>query len=89
MAIAHRSGIHPQNFLVGDRGGNVAWTIIGRVPRRVGFDGHTPQSWADGTRRWDGFVPPEQVPVIRNPAGGQLWSANNRVRRRRHPGPAR
>ncbi len=79
MAIAHRSGIHPQNFLVGDRNGNVAWTIIGRVPRRVGFDGHTPQSWADGTRRWDGFVPPEQVPVIRNPAAGQLWSANNRA----------
>ena len=57
----------------------MAWTLIGRVPRRVGFDGHTPQSWADGTRRWDGFLPPEQVPVIRNPADGQLWTANNRV----------
>ena len=79
LAIAHRSGIHPQNIMVGDRDGNVAWTIIGRVPRRVGFDGLTPQSWADGTRRWDGFLPPEQVPVIRNPADGQLWTANNRV----------
>ena len=64
---------------MGDQDGNVAWTIIGQVPRRVGFDGHAPVSWADGTRRWDGFVPPEQVPVIRNPADGQLWTANNRV----------
>ncbi len=79
LSVAHRSGIHPQNFTVGDRDGNVAWTIIGRVPRRVGFDGHTPQSWADGTRRWEGFLPPEQVPVIRNPSDGQLWTANNRT----------
>ena len=79
VATPHRSGVHPQNVLVGDREGNVAWTMVGRVPRRVGFDGHTPQSWADGTCRWDGFLPPEQVPVIRNPAAGQLWTANNRV----------
>ncbi len=79
LTVAHHAGIHPQNFLVGDRDGNVAWSILGRVPRRVGFDGHSPQSWADGTRHWDGFLPPEQVPVIRNPAAGQLWSANNRA----------
>ncbi len=79
VAVAHRSGFHPQNVLVGDRAGNLAWTLLGHLPRRVGFDGHTPQSWADGTRRWDGFVPPEQVPVIRNPTDGQLWSANNRA----------
>ena len=79
LAVAHRSGIHPQNLLVGDRDGHVAWTIIGRVPRRAGFDGLTPQSWADGTRRWEGFLPPEEVPVLRDPADGQLWTANNRV----------
>ena len=79
VEIAHRGGFHPQNFLVGDRDGHVAWTIIGRVPRRVGFDGHTPGSWADGTRHWDGFLPSEEVPVIRDPADGQFWTANNRV----------
>ena len=79
VEIAHRGGFHPQNFLVGDRDGHAAWTIIGRVPRRVGFDGHTPESWADGARRWDGFLPSEEVPVIRDPADGQFWTANNRV----------
>ena len=79
ITVAHRSAIHPQNILIGDRDGNVAWTVIGRLPRRVGFDGHSPQSWAEGTRRWDGFLPPEQVPVVRNPTDGQLWSSNNRA----------
>ena len=38
-----------------------------------------PQSWADGTRRWDGFLAPDEVPVVRDPPDGQLWTANNRV----------
>ena len=79
LAVAHRAGIPAQNLLVGDRAGHVAWTIIGRVPRRVGFDGFTAGSWADGTRRWEGFLPPESVPVVRDPADGQLWSANHRM----------
>ena len=77
--IAHRAGVPAENFIVGDRAGHIAWTIIGPVPRRVGFDGLTPQSWADGTRRWDGYLAPEEVPVVRDPADGQLWTANNRV----------
>ena len=52
LAIAPRCGIPVQNFLVGDRAGALAWTLIGRLPKRVGFDGHLPVSWADGTRRW-------------------------------------
>ena len=79
VEIAHRTGIPAENFVVGDRAGNIAWTIIGPVPRRVGGDGRTPQSWADGTRRWDGRLPPDEVPVVRNPPDGQLWTANNRV----------
>ena len=79
LAVAQRTGQHPQNFVAGDRAGAIAWTILGQVPRRVGFAGTMPVSWADGTRRWDGFLRPEEVPVIRDPADGQLWTANNRV----------
>ena len=32
-------------------------TIGGAIPKRVGFDGFLPTSWADGTRKWDGYVP--------------------------------
>ncbi len=79
VSLAHLTGIPAQNLVVGDRAGHIAWTIIGRVPRRVGFDGSLPQSWANGSCRWDGWLPPEAVPVLRDPSSGQLWTANNRV----------
>ena len=52
---------------------------MGRLPRRVGFDGGVPVSWADGKRRWDGWLTPEEYPRIVDPPGGQLWTANARV----------
>ncbi len=79
MAVANHSGIPPQNFTVADETGRVGWTIIGRIPRRVGFDGRTPTSWADGTRRWDGWLAPEEYPRVVNPPSGRIWTANARV----------
>ncbi|MGH8174586.1 MAG: penicillin acylase family protein, partial [Rhodanobacteraceae bacterium] len=34
VAAAQAAGIPPQNFVVGDRSGNIAWTIAGRLPNR-------------------------------------------------------
>ncbi len=42
MDVANRSGIPPQNFTVADETGRIGWTIIGQIPRRVGFDGRLP-----------------------------------------------
>ena len=77
--IAHLSGIPPQNFTVADADGRIGWTIIGRIPKRAGFDGLTPTSWADGSRRWDGWVSPADVPKVVDPPSGRIWTANNRV----------
>jgi penicillin G amidase len=79
MAAANRSGIPPQNFVVADDTGRIGWTIIGRIPRRVGFDGRTPTSWADGSRRWDGWLAPDEAPRIVDPPSGQIWTANARA----------
>jgi penicillin amidase len=79
IAVAHRSAIPQQNLMVGDAAGNIAWTIIGRVPKRVGFFGQDAVSFADGTRRWDGDLAPAETPVVRNPAEARLWTANTRV----------
>lgn len=79
MAVANRSGIPPQNFTVADETGRVGWTIVGRIPRRVGFDGRTPTSWADGSHRWDGWLAPQEYPRIVNPPSGRIWTANARV----------
>ncbi|HXC01604.1 MAG TPA: penicillin acylase family protein [Opitutaceae bacterium] len=79
LAIAHRAGIPAQNFLVADADGAIGWTIAGRLPKRVGFDGRLPVSWTYGDRYWDGLLAPDDVPQILAPASGRLWSANQRM----------
>jgi penicillin G amidase len=79
MLVANRSGTPAQNFVVADASGRIGWTIFGRIPRRVGFDGRIPTSWADGIRRWDGWLLPEEVPRIVDPLSGRIWTANSRV----------
>jgi len=78
LALAPGFGLPTQNLLVADRTGAIGWTIAGRLPRRMGYDGRLPSVWAYGDRRWDGYLPPEEYPRILSPASGQLWSANNR-----------
>jgi penicillin amidase len=88
VAVAHRAGIPNENCLAADSTGNVAWTVIGQVPRRVGYDGRVPVSWGYGDRRWDGYLPAEEIPVVTTQPGkpadqlakdGVLWSGNNRA----------
>jgi penicillin amidase len=79
VAVAHRMGIPAQNFVVADSGGRIAWTVAGKLPNRVGYDGRLPVSWIFGDRRWDGFLASRDVPVIISPSGGTLWTANNRT----------
>jgi penicillin G amidase len=66
IVIAHRAGIPAQNFLVADSAGAIAWTLAGKLPRRVGFDGRLPVTMSFGDRRWEGFVPENQIPVVRS-----------------------
>jgi penicillin amidase len=79
VAIGHRSGIPNENMIIADADGSIAWTICGLLPRRIGFDGRLPVSWAYGDRRWDGWLKSEEIPVVLNPAGGAVWSGNNRA----------
>ncbi len=79
VEVAQRAGIPPQNFVCADSNGRIAWTLAGKIPRRIGFDGQVPTSWADGTRRWDGWLRPEEYPRIVDPPSGRLWTANARV----------
>lgn len=76
---ANLSGAPHQNFVVADSGGRIAWTVLGRIPRRIGHDGWLPRSWADGTSRWDGYLQPEEYPRVVDPEVGRLWTANARV----------
>ncbi len=75
---APHAGLPWLNVLAGDRSGHIGWTVAGYFPQRIGFDGVLPGSWADGQRRWDGWIPAGEYPRIEDPPGGRLWSANNR-----------
>jgi penicillin amidase len=79
QALAAEVGIPNQNLVAADAAGRVGWTIIGRIPRRVGHDGAVPTSWADGTRGWDGWLGPAEYPRVVDPPSGRIWSANARV----------
>jgi len=79
LAFAKYSGFPNFNILVADREGNIGWTVAGFLPRRVGFDGSTPVSWADGSARWEGRLPLPDYPTVFNPPSGRLWSADNRM----------
>ncbi len=79
LELAPKCGIANNNFVVADRDGRIGWTIIGRLPERRGFRGDLPVSWADGSRGWNGLLPPSLYSRIMAPAGGRIWSANSRV----------
>jgi len=79
MAAAHRAGSPPQNLVAADAHGRIGWTVLGRIPRRVGCDGRVPRSRADGTCRWDGWLEDGEYPVITDPEDGILWTANART----------
>lgn len=80
LPIAARSGVPGQNFVVVDRHGDQAWTIMGRLPERTaGFDGREPQDWSDGTYGWTGYRAAEDYPVVRAEPVERLWTANARM----------
>ncbi|ANB17978.1 penicillin acylase family protein [Dokdonella koreensis] len=80
VAIAQASGIPAQNFVAGDRAGNIAWTIAGRIPRRVGgYDPSLPAAWDTPGRGWDGWIDAADHPLIANPPWQRIWSANQRM----------
>jgi penicillin amidase len=80
VAIAHAAGVPPQNIVVGDRNGNIAWTIAGRLPHRIGDDDpRFPADWSRPGTGWDGWLDARDYPLIANPPWQRLWTANQRV----------
>jgi len=80
IVIANDAGIAPQNFVVGDRAGNIGWTIAGRIPRREGgYDPLLPSDWSQPGTGWNGWLKPDEYPRLPNPPSLRLWTANART----------
>ncbi len=72
-------GMPNQNVAMADSSGRIAWTVGGVIPRRTSYSGMTPESWADGSRKWDGYLRTSEFPRIVDPPTGRLWTANSPV----------
>jgi penicillin amidase len=83
--IVNHIGGPQLNFLLADNSGHIAWTIMGRIPKRYGSDGSVSRSWADGTVGWDGYVDAQRLPREFNPVDGLLVSANDRPLSKQYP----
>ena len=77
-AVANRAGMPPQNIVLADAAGHIAWTIAGRIPNKVGFDPLRPARWGVDAG-WQGWLDPADYPAVIDPADHRLWTANSRV----------
>lgn len=78
MTLFQQSAVPWQNVLLADREGSIGWTIAGPLPKRKGYSGRIPIRSAmleSPSLRW---LPPAEYPMILNPPGQRLWSANSR-----------
>ena len=85
----------PLNVCYADVDGNIGFLVSGRVPIRPrpgsgpgsGSDrvrpGTVPRPGWSGDHDWLGFVPSEALPLVYNPPGGAVVTANQRGDRRR------
>ena len=78
LDVASTMAMPPQNFVTGDAGGNIGWTIAGKIPVKVGFDPMLPADWSE-QHGWQGWLDSGDYPRVVNPESGRIWTANARV----------
>ncbi|MEZ5357803.1 MAG: penicillin acylase family protein [Candidatus Zixiibacteriota bacterium] len=67
-----------QNWVYADDQGDIGfWAAVG-IPIRNGFDGQSLLPGWSGEYEWDGYLPTDKQPHVRNPERGWMASANNK-----------
>jgi penicillin amidase len=79
LPLLQGAGTPPLNGLVADHEGSIAWTLMGRIPKRRGLNGPFAEDWSDGGVGWDGYVARAETPTIVDPPSGFIVSANQRM----------
>jgi penicillin G amidase len=67
-----------QNWIYADDQGNIGYWLAAGIPRRHGFDGSSVLPGWDGNHEWDGYIPFDSLPHMKNPESGFLATANNK-----------
>jgi penicillin amidase len=70
------------NWIFADSAGDIGYQMSGLMPRRgEGWSGFAPRPGWDERFDWQGFVSPEELPRVRNPADGLIVTANQDLNR--------
>ncbi|TCH99976.1 penicillin acylase family protein [Roseococcus sp. SYP-B2431] len=78
-------GLIDHNLVAGDTQGHIGWLLRARLPRRGRECGWLPMPGWTGEHEWQGWIPHEEMPVLHDPAGGIIVTANNRIAADDHP----
>lgn len=76
MDAANRLGVPSLAMIVGDRHGDIGWTLAGPLTRRAG--GRLPATSSQSTEAQAETLEPSRYPRLRSPEFSRLWAANAR-----------
>lgn len=77
---AMRDWVDPcNNLIMADTSGSIAYLTRGRVPLRDESNYWLPVPGWTGEHEWDGYIPFEELPRVKNPETGWVITANNRI----------
>jgi penicillin amidase len=80
LEAAMRSWVDPvNNFVFADVHGAIGYRTRGQVPLRPMANAWVPVPGWDGAHEWQGAIPFEEMPAVRDPATGWVATANSRV----------
>lgn len=65
------------NIVMADTGGNIAWWVTGKLPKRTGGGGSVPFVVTDEKDNWNGWIPFEKKPHAVNPDKGWIGTCNH------------
>ena len=84
IALFNRAGMPALNVMLADKQGQIAWTLTGKIPKRINFKGSISVPRGRGDVRWQGFIEALDYPRVINPPSGFLMTANNRTLSKQH-----
>ena len=67
-----------QNFVFASREGDIALKVNGKFPLKKPQGGRFIEDGSSSANQWQGFIPMDQVPQVKNPTRGFVASANQR-----------
>ncbi|NWG02746.1 MAG: penicillin acylase family protein [Syntrophaceae bacterium] len=70
--------VAPQNCAYADDSGNIAYRVIGSLPLRHRGTGNLIQDGEKVRRNWNGNIPDDEYPSLKNPARSFIVTANNK-----------